>query len=107
MPAWTYILSSNSKTLYTGSTNNLHRRVLEHRCGIHSHFASKYRCHRLVWFQQFDTPQAAMARETQIKGWTRAKKIALIQSANPELRDLAQFWEYPILPPTVPTADRP
>ena len=72
MPFWAYILASNTGTLYTGSTNNIFRRVLEHRSGFHSRFASKYGCHRLIWFQEFDTPKAAMAREKEIKGWPRS-----------------------------------
>ena len=92
MSGFTYILTSNSGTLYTGSTNNLFRRVLEHRAAIHSRFAAKYHCKRLVWFEQCETPQAAIAREKQIKGWARARKIALVESVNPEWRDLAAHW---------------
>lgn len=92
MPAWVYILSSTHGTLYTGCTRDLHRRVLEHRNGIHSRFASKYGCHRLVWFEELETIQKACAREQQVKGWTRARKIARIAAQNPVFRDLAETW---------------
>ena len=92
MPAFVYILTSNHGTLYTGCTDDLHRRVFEHRNGIHSRFASKYGCHRLAWFEECATLQTAYAREQQIKGWTRARKLALIQQINPEYRDLAEGW---------------
>lgn len=93
MPAYAYILSSKRGTLYTGCTDDIHRRVFEHRNGIHSHFASKYGCNRLAWFEECPTIQIACAREQQIKGWTRARKVALIAAHNPTFRDLAQHWD--------------
>lgn len=89
---WTYILAGRTGTLYTGVTSDLFRRILEHRAGVRSGFASRYDCHRLVYIERFASITAAIDREKVIKGWTRAKKLALIEAGNPEWRDLAQFW---------------
>ena len=89
---WVYILSSNSGTLYIGVTSDLFHRILEHRAGVRSGFASKYHCERLVYRERFEAIIAAIAREKELKGWSRAKKIALIEGQNPEWRDLAQWW---------------
>jgi putative endonuclease len=89
---WIYILCGRTGTLYTGVTSNLYKRVLEHRNGIKSGFASKYDCNRLVYFEEFGDITIAIDREKQIKGWTRAKKIALIETKNLRWRDLAEHW---------------
>jgi putative endonuclease len=89
---WVYILCGRTGTLYTGVTSNLYKRVLEHRSGVKSGFASKYACNRLVYFEEFGDIPTAIDREKTIKGWTRAKKIALIEAKNPEWRDLAEHW---------------
>src|SRR5262245_43347948 len=89
---WVYILASTSKTLYTGVTNNLERRVLEHRAGEGSKFTQKYRIHRLVHCEDTNDIRAAIAREKQIKGWDRAKKIELVELRNPNWEDLAEGW---------------
>ena len=86
-----YILSSRSRNLYTGVTNNLQVRLEQHRNGW-SKFTSKYRIERLVYFTTFDTPRDAISAEKQIKAWTRAKRIALITSINPTWRDLSEDW---------------
>ena len=92
MPYYVYILSSRSRTLYTGVTNNITRRVAQHRFGGGSRFTSKYRIQRLVYVEPFWNPLAAIAREKEIKGWLRAKKIALIETQNPGWYDLAETW---------------
>lgn len=84
-----YILASRSRTLYTGVTNNLLRRVSQHREGSAKGFTSRYRIHRLVHFEAYRDVRAAIAREKQIKGWGRAKKQALIEAKNPSWSDLA------------------
>ncbi len=90
---YVYILSSRPNgTLYVGVTNDLERRLLEHRDGTVEGFTKRYAVHRLVHFEETDAVTAAIAREKQIKGWSRAKKVALIQSENPEWRDLAEGW---------------
>ena len=87
-----YIVCSRAGTLYIGMTNNMYRRALEHKSGEIEGFASKYGCNRLVYYEGFDDVQKAIGREKQLKGWTRAKKIALIESKNPRWEDLAEKW---------------
>jgi putative endonuclease len=87
-----YIVSSRSGTLYIGVTNSMYRRALEHKRGEVEGFASKYHCDRLVYYEGFDDVHRAIGREKQLKGWTRAKKIALIESKNPRWEDLAEKW---------------
>jgi putative endonuclease len=88
---YVYILSSRSRTLYAGVTNNITRRIAQHRFG-HGGFTSKYRIGRLVYLEPFGNPLAAIEREKQIKGWVRAKKVALIEQENPGWKDLAEGW---------------
>ena len=92
---YVYILTSRSRTLYTGITNNLQRRVLEHRQKIVPGFTRYYRVHRLVYFEPFSNVRDAIAREKRIKGWRREKKVALIESVNPAWDDLAASWFVP------------
>jgi putative endonuclease len=89
---WVYIMSSNSGTLYTGVTNSLDRRGFEHKHHLFRAFTAKYECNRLVWFEEWGDVRDAIARETQIKGWTRAKKIDLIEGLNPHWNDLTENW---------------
>lgn len=83
-----YIATNASSTLYTGVTNDLRRRMFEHREGKVPGFAQRYRIRRLVDFETTPDVQAAIAREKQIKGWLRNKKVALIESVNPRWEDL-------------------
>lgn len=87
-----YIVCSRSGTLYIGMTNNIERRMSEHKSGMVEGFASKYHCNRLVYCESFDDVRKAIDREKQLKGWTRAKKVALIESLNPRWQDLAEKW---------------
>ena len=87
-----YIMTNRSRTLYTGVTNDLERRVFEHKSGTGSKFTSKYRITRLVYYEACSDPREAITREKQIKGWLRAKKIALIESVNPDWDDLSAAW---------------
>jgi putative endonuclease len=87
-----YIMSSTSGTLYTGITKDVKRRVYEHK---HKHidgFTKKYDVTRLVYFEETPDVKSAIAREKQIKGWVRSKKIALIETLNPKWEDLAKDW---------------
>ncbi len=93
---WVYIVASCSGTLYIGMTNNLYRRMLEHKSRGFDGFASKYSCDRLVYHEGFDEVLKAIDREKQLKGWRREKKIALIESINPRWQDLAEKWGAPI-----------
>lgn len=90
---YVYILTNRSKTLYTGVTNHLHRRMYEHKQHLVAGFTSKYNITRLVYFEETSDVNAALAREKQIKGWVRAKKVALIESSNAEWRDLSEEWQ--------------
>jgi putative endonuclease len=87
-----YILASRSHVLYTGVTSDLMSRVGQHREGKASSFTAKYRIHRLVYFETFREVRAAIAREKQIKSWTREKRAALVQETNPTWLDLAADW---------------
>jgi len=89
---WVYIMSSRSRTVYTGVTNDLERRVYEHKHGLVPGVTSKYRITRLVYFEQTSSIRSAIEREKQIKGWRRSKKVALIESANPTWEDLSEGW---------------
>ncbi len=87
-----YIMTNRSKTLYTGVTDSLIRRVQEHKRGLGSRFTSKYKLDRLAYYERFEDVHRAIGREKQIKGWLRIKKIALIVSMNPTWRDLSLEW---------------
>ena len=84
-----YILTNASGTLYTGVTNNLERRIAEHRSGEVQGFANRYRLGRLVYFEKTDRIKSAIEREKQINGWKRKRKIELIESVNPNWKDLS------------------
>jgi putative endonuclease len=89
---YVYIMASRSRTLYTGVTNNLERRVIEHKGHLVPGFTARYRIERLVYHEVFGDIRQAIQREKQIKGWLRSRKIALIQSANPGWADLSEGW---------------
>ena len=86
---YVYILTTRNNTvLYTGVTNDLKRRVFEHKSGLNEGFTKKYHVHKLVYFEIFDYVELAIAREKQIKGYSREKKIKLIESVNSEWKEL-------------------
>jgi putative endonuclease len=89
---YTYILSNQSRTLYVGVTNDLERRVRQHRSKGIPGFTAKYNVTELVFYESTNDVKVAIAREKQIKGWTRAKKIALIETINPRWEDLSVSW---------------
>ncbi|MGH7678682.1 MAG: GIY-YIG nuclease family protein [Gemmatimonadaceae bacterium] len=86
---YVYILSSRSRTLYVGVTNDLIKRLTQHRQGT-SGFTAKYRVNRLVYFEVTERPLIAIAREKQIKAYRREKKVALVTSMNPGWDDLSE-----------------
>lgn len=93
--SYVYMMSSASRrALYTGVTVPLYKRVLEHKNNLGGYFTSKYKCHRLVYFEQFTSVKTAIDREKETKGWRREKKNRLVESLNPEWKDLAADW-YP------------
>lgn len=87
---YVYIMTNRTHTLYVGVTNDLHRRVDEHIKGVTSGFTSKYKINRLVYYEHFEDIGGAIAREKEIKGWLRRKKITLIESINPKWSDLGR-----------------
>ena len=89
---YVYILSSLSRVLYTGVTNDLERRMYEHKNHILPGFSDKYNVNRLVYYEEFQNITDAIAREKEIMGWVRKKKVALIEGENPTWADLAADW---------------
>jgi putative endonuclease len=87
-----YILSSDTGTLYTGVTNNLERRLWEHKNGLVEGFTKRYDVHRLIYFEETLNVEAAIEREKQIKSFRRSKKLALIRKQNPKFADLSNNW---------------
>ncbi|MGI9387846.1 MAG: GIY-YIG nuclease family protein [Methyloligellaceae bacterium] len=89
MSNWVYILSSQDQgTPYVGVTNDLVRRVTEHRTGVTSGFTGKNNVKHLVYFEQYEDPASAIQREKNLKHWSRAWKVSLIEQANPDWHDL-------------------
>jgi putative endonuclease len=89
---YVYIMTNNSRTLYTGVTSDLVRRVFQHKHKLLPGFTRKYNLDRLVYYETCGDVRAAIQREKQIKGWVRAKKVALITSVNHAWRDLRAGW---------------
>jgi putative endonuclease len=87
-----YILSSRSLNLYIGMTNNLRARIDQHRERPEGSHTAHYNIHRLVYFERFQYMRSAIARETELKTWTREKKITLIEKVNPTWENLAATW---------------
>jgi putative endonuclease len=85
-----YMMASASGVLYLGMTNDLERRVVEHKTGMKSRFSSQYKTVKLVYFEAFGDVRGAIARDKQIKRWRREKKVWLIEAMNPEWKDLSE-----------------
>ena len=90
---YVYILASKSRVLYIGVTNDLERRVFEHKQKLIKGFTAKYNVDRLVYYELFENIRDAIAREKQIKGWLRDRKVAMIEAMNPRWRDLSEEWQ--------------
>ena len=88
---YVYILASHSRRFYIGVTNDLFRRMAEHREGL-CNFTSRYRITRLVYYEMTENVLAAIAREKELKGWVRRRKVELVERDNPSWEDLAQDW---------------
>ncbi|MGO9085331.1 MAG: GIY-YIG nuclease family protein [Candidatus Sulfotelmatobacter sp.] len=101
-----YIMTNRprSHVLYTGITGNLPRRVFEHKNKLVPGFTSRYNLTRLVYYEEFVHPDAAINREKEIKGWRRSKRIRLIESMNPYWHDLAESWTNVYKPPAKASA---
>ena len=88
---WVYIVTNRNHTvLYIGVTNNIAQRITEHRQGTGANFPAAYRCTKLLYCEHYRYVNDAIARETQLKKWSRAKKVALINSMNPKWDDLGR-----------------
>jgi putative endonuclease len=85
-------MTNRSGTLYVGVTNNLRKRVHQHKMKLVEGFTKKYNIDRLIYYETFSDPLSAITREKTIKGWLRKKKIALIESTNPDWNDLSEEW---------------
>jgi putative endonuclease len=96
MPAerhyYVYMLASRTRRLYVGMTNDLERRVWQHKTRANDGFTSQYNIERLVWYESTSQVLDAIAREKQVKSWRREKKIELIEADNPSWADLARDW---------------
>ena len=93
---YTYIVASRSHNFYVGVTSGIEVRVRQHKEGRFDGYSKKYNCNRLVWFERHPSILDAIAREKQLKGWTRAKKITLIERDNPVWVDLSEEWGKPM-----------
>ncbi len=89
---YVHIMTNRSDTLYTGVTNDLQRRVYEHKHKLLGGFTKRYNINTLVYYEHTDDVEAAIQRGKEIKGWRRSKKIGLIESMNPQWRDLSVGW---------------
>ena len=89
---YVYMLTNATRRLYVGVTNDLERRLYEHRGRLVPGFTRKYKIDWLVYYEQTSDVESARAREKQIKGWRRSKKVALIETMNPRWRDLSLDW---------------
>ena len=89
---YVYIMSNVARTLYTGVTNELERRVYQHKHKLIEGFTKRYNLTRLVWYGETNDIREAITWEKKIKGWTRAKKVVLIEEMNPYWEDLSESW---------------
>jgi putative endonuclease len=90
---YVYVMTNKSGTLYVGLSNNIKRRVDQHKGKLVEGFTKKYNIDRLVYFEMFSDVNSAIAREKSIKGWLRRKKLDLIRTVNPDWRDLSEDWQ--------------
>ena len=98
---YVYIVASRSQTLYIGFTGTMERRMQQHKEGTHDGFSKQYQCNRLVYLEKHDEVNRAIDREKQLKRWSGAKKITLIERANPTWQELSEGWGDPL---TIPIA---
>jgi putative endonuclease len=89
---YTYILGSATGVLYIGVTSTLGVRIFQHKNGAFEGFSKTYNCTSLLYFERYEDIRSAIAREKQLKGWRREKKLNLIRSTNPEFKDLSALW---------------
>jgi putative endonuclease len=93
---YVYIVASRSHTFYIGFTSGIEHRIWEHKNKVRNGFSKTYNCNRLVWYERYGDVHAAIAREKQLRRWSREKKITLIERTNPTWVDLSEDWGKPI-----------
>jgi putative endonuclease len=91
-PGYTYILGSPTGTIYIGVTSDIYTRIQQHKNGTFEGFSSSYKCTRLLYYESHEDINQSIAREKQLKGWRREKKLNLIRTQNPTFKDLAETW---------------
>ena len=91
-PGYTYIMGSDTGVLYIGVTSDIYTRVHQHKNGTFEGFSKTYNCTRLLYYEQHEDINRSIAREKQLKGWRREKKLTLIRTINPTFKDLAEQW---------------
>jgi putative endonuclease len=94
---YTYIMGSLTGTLYIGVTSDIYTRVRQHKIGSFEGFSSQYHCTRLLYYEAHETISESIAREKQLKGWRREKKLNLIRTINAEFKDLAEKWGWKLI----------
>ena|SRR5947209_7854806 len=101
-PGYTYIMGSPTGTLYIGVTGDIYIRILQHKNGALEGFSKQYNCTRLLYYEAHEYIGQSIAREKQLKGWRREKKLNLIRTRNPEFKDLAAHWGWKFITADVP-----
>jgi putative endonuclease len=91
-PGYTYIMGSHTGTLYIGVTSEIYIRVQQHKNGTFEGFSKEHGCTRLLYYEAHESILESIAREKQLKGWRREKKLNLIRTQNPDFKDLAETW---------------
>ena len=91
-PGYTYIMGSSTGTLYIGVTSDIYDRAHQHKTSAFEGFSKQYNCTRLLYYEGHESISRSIAREKQLKGWRREKKLNLIRTQNPEFKDLAEHW---------------
>jgi putative endonuclease len=96
-PGYTYIMGSPTGTLYIGVTSDIYIRVQQHKNGTFEGFSKEHNCTRLLYYEQHEDITQSIAREKQLKGWRREKKLNLIRTQNPDFNDLAETWGWKLI----------
>ena len=97
MAGYTYIMGSHTGTLYIGVTSDIYIRVQQHKNGTFEGFSKQYNCTRFLYYEQHEDISQSIAREKQLKGWRREKKLNLIRTHNPDFKDLAETWGWKLI----------
>jgi putative endonuclease len=97
MAGYTYIMGSPTGTLYIGVTSDIYIRVQQHKNGTFEGFSKEHNCTRLLYYEQHEDITQSIAREKQLKGWRRDKKLTLIRTQNPDFKDFAETWGWKLI----------